>query len=35
MCHQRALAKECGCYWPNIFIPSYDEKSAEFATFNK
>ena len=35
MCHQKAIAEACNCYWPSLSIPSAGEFSTSFSTYNK
>ena len=33
ICHQSAVANDCSCYWPELYIPSFMD-SSELFTFN-
>ena len=35
MCHQKAIAEACNCYWPSLSLPSFGEFSTSFSTYNK
>ena len=35
LCHQKAIAETCNCYWPSLSLPSFGEFSTSFSTFNK
>ena len=35
MCHQKAIAEACNCYWPSLTVPSFGDFSTSFSTYNK
>ena len=34
LCHQSAVASNCSCYWPELYIPSFSDTS-ELFTFDQ
>ena len=35
MCHQKTITETCNCYWPSLSLPSFEENSTSFSTFDK